>query len=116
MQQEWISISTQLGDDKRHAVLHLAGDVVDIATKAIELGHDDWRLFFACPFKRCIQFGPVINFAALNVLERRQESIALSLGKALQGFLLRLQAEPGTPLLCGGYADVSNCWLHGPSP
>ena len=61
MQQERISIGTQLSHDKRHAMLHQAGDVVDIATEAIELRHDDRRLFFAGLFQRRIEGWPVVK-------------------------------------------------------
>src|SRR5262249_20807564 len=112
VQQERVGVCAQLSDDERHAVLHQAADVVDVAGEPIELGADDRCLDLAGTFDRGIELRSVIVSTAFGLgigLDQCEGFGRAGLGKRR---LLRFEPEPAAALLLRRHADVSDCGLH----
>ena len=120
VQHERVGIDAQLGNNKRDALCHQAGDKGNITRKPIELCHDDRSLDLA----RILEGGfqnraPVERIGSLagfdfHMLGDNLE--AFRLGEPCNRFALRFKAQAGTSLLCGRDADISDGRFHGISP
>jgi hypothetical protein len=73
VQHERVGIDAQFRHDERNAVLHQAGNVVNIAGQPVELRDDDGSLGLAGAVDSGVERRPVIVSAGFVLLERIQE-------------------------------------------
>ena len=102
MQDERVHVGAKFGDDELHALCHQAGDEVNVAAEAIQLGNCYWATAapsFAegfCKLRPAVQ--SVRSLAGLDLDELADDLEAFPCGEASKRLSLCLQAKPGAPL------------------
>lgn len=120
MQHEGISIRTKLGNNEWRPLRHQAGDEVNIAAQAIQLGHDDRAFGLAgggeCRRELGASVEGIRTLAGLDLDELSHDLEPIVCGEPGVRFPLRLNAQAGLALLLGGDSEIGDNGVHGRLP
>jgi hypothetical protein len=108
----------EVGGDELHPALHESRDEGDVAGKPIKLGNDEGSALEAAGSKGSRELRAIVTLAALDLGVLANERPASAVQVAENGGLLRLKAQPGSPLPRGRdpiIGDEATGW-HSRSP